>query len=272
MDIYEIITDKIIKELENGVIPWKKDWSSACINYESRKGYNGINAMLLRKPGEYLTFNQIKKFGGTVKKGAKASSVVFYKMYKFNEGTDDEKTVPLPIKYYSVFHLSDTEGIESKLANNTKEKKTIDEVEKIVTDYAESTKLKIEYIEQNEAYYKPLTDTVTMPLVSQFNSIEGYYTTLFHELSHSTGHKKRLNRSGITDKAAFGSETYSKEELIAEIGSAMVCSCLGIETDIKNTAAYIQSWLKVLKSDNKMLISSSNKAQNASNLILNIKK
>lgn len=268
--VYDFVTDKIISQLENGIIPWKKPWvGTPAINYVTRKPYRGINALML-EPGEYLSFKQIKERGGFIKKGAKAQMVVFYKVYeKYVEGAESEGDGELKrfflLRYYNVYHINDVEGIESKL--QTFEHNSIEEAEKIVEGYIN----KPEIINENldSAFYSPGRDIINMPYKEQFKRSEEYYSTLFHEMVHSTGHMKRLGRfTGNEVKAAFGSETYSKEELVAELGSAMLCNIAGIDNTLENSTAYIQSWLKTLKNDNKFIVQAAGLAQKACDHIL----
>lgn len=270
--IYEAVTSRIIEQLEKGVIPWRKDWSDACVSYATRKGYRGVNAMVLDRPGEYITFNQAKELGGAVKKGAKSYPIVWYRPYTYEAGTPDEHTVMLPARYYRVFHLSDTEGVPSKLDSSRAPVATSDDADKVVAGYAERTALTIRHVEQNRAYYALADDAVTMPTREQFNSTSGYYGTLFHELTHSTGHKSRLARSGITEYNRFGDVGYGKEELIAEIGSAMLYSLIGLggQPEIENSAAYIQSWLRTIREDVKIITAAANAAQRAADFILGV--
>lgn len=270
--VYDYVTEKIITELKNGVIPWSKPWSGTkAINYVTRKEYKGINTLLLQKSGEYLTFNQIKALKGSLKKGSKASMIVFYKISTSKEKEAEAKDKNYFIlRYYNVFHISDCEGIESKI--KTFEHDTITEAEEVIKNY--NTKPAITNDDSNSAFYSPSSDFINIPSINHFPKIEEYYSTLFHESIHSTGHTSRLNRFINESKnAAFGSEEYSKEELIAEIGSAMLCNSVGIlDNTIKNTTAYLQSWIKVLQNDNKFIIQASSKAQKAVNFILNIKE
>lgn len=268
-NIHEIITNRILDALENGCIPWHKDWNAAAISHSTGKGYRGINALLLDRPGEYATFNQIKEAGGHVKKGSRGYPVVLYKMIT-QEKNGEEKTFPLPIRYYTVFHLDDCEGVTAKFIREPIEHDTIPEAESVVSEYKTRTNLTITHSEQNSAYYSPSSDRVVLPLRDQFKTIQGYYSTLFHELGHSTGHKSRLNRPTLTEHAAFGSAVYSKEELVAEITAAMVSSKLGFSPEVMdNSVAYCAGWAKAIKSDPKLILQAANAAQRASDLILN---
>lgn len=274
-NIYEEITNRIIEQLENNIIPWHKPWSGICggaYNRISKKPYSLLNQMLLKHDGEYATYKQWSDLGGKVKKGEKSEIVVFWKIVQVEEAKDgkiEKKTIPL-LKYINVFHVSQVDGVESK-GTNPIEHKPIEEAERIKNDYIERENIVIEELVTNEAYYSPMMDYIQVPCKKQFNDIMEFYSTLFHEMVHSTGHRDRLGRLDTGVKlASFGSEEYSKEELIAEIGSAFLMNHIGIETvkTFKNSAAYIQSWLKVLRNDNRFIVSASSKAEKAMKYIL----
>lgn len=272
--IYEMITNQIIKKLEQGTIPWRKPWvNGVAVNWKTQKEYRGINTMLL-DGGEYATFKQIRDAGGKVKKGEKSQIVVFWKLTKFkNEdeetGEEEEKTVPL-LRYYRVFKVGEqTEGIEPKCKDIEFNHDPIAEGEKIKDGYMDAPNYTWE---SGRAYYKPFADIVNVPPLKDFPNPSEHYSTLFHEIVHSTGHKDRLNREGVKGLASFGSETYSKEELIAELGASMLCGVAGIDNQtIDNSASYINSWLNVLKNDKTLIVSASQQAQKAVDYILNKK-
>lgn len=282
-DIYQIVTDRIIEQLENGVIPWKKGWHGTidgAFNRITKKPYSLLNQMLLSNAGEYATFKQWKELGGKIKKGAKGELVTFWKSYPIKENVtklvdgemqivEEIKNIPV-LRYYIVFHISQVEGVEPLNIEVSNEFDPIEKAEEVINNYVTKDNLAFQNDEPSDrAYYAPLRDKVVVPMLSQFDSKEEYYSTTFHELTHSTKHEKRLNR-GNDGVSAFGSEDYSKEELVAEIGAANMLSYLGIETPhtFKNSAAYIQSWLQVLKNDKKMIVSASSKAQKATDYIL----
>lgn len=287
MDIYAAVTDRIIAELESGIIPWNRPWtgvSEGAIRRSNGKPYSLINQLLLGKPGEYLTFKQCKDEDGKIKKGAKSKMVVFWKVLH-REKKDangsiirDENGLPIDdpipmLRYYNVFHIDDCEGIEPKY---TAERlpataSTVERAEEIIADYSKRAKLTVEHSKQNRAFYSPRRHLVSLPLMEQFEDTAGYYDTAFHELTHSTGHKSLLNRFSESDgAAAFGSESYSKEELIAEIGACGILHELGLETvkSFRNNAAYIQSWLSALKNDKRLIVSAASRAEKAIKLIL----
>ena len=274
-NIYEEITNRIIEQLENNIIPWHKPWSgisSGAYNRVSKKPYSLLNQMLLKHDGEYATYKQWSDLGGKVKKGEKSEIVVFWKMMQVEENKDgkmEKKTIPL-LKYINVFHISQVDGVEPKDAKPI-DHKPIEEAERIKNDYIERENITIEELVSNEAYYSPMMDYIQVPCKEQFEDVMEFYSTLFHEMVHSTGHANRLGRLNTGLKfASFGSEEYSKEELIAEIGSAFLMNHIGIETSktFKNSTAYIQSWLKVLRNDNRFIVSASGKAEKAMKYIL----
>lgn len=279
-----MVTDRIIAQLEQGVCPWHCPWSkngeNLAISYVSRKHYSFLNQMLLGRNGEYLTFNQVKALGGSVKKGAKAEVVVFFTWFekeKVNaKGETETERIPV-LKYYHVFHLSDTTGIESKLQPAEQGESILtpsERAEEAITDYlTREDKLRFCNDQPSDrAFYSPSMDMVTVPMLSQYEIMEEYYSTTLHEFIHSTGAKHRLDRFKDGKSAAFGSQTYSREELVAEIGSAMLCSALGIDNDkaFKNSVAYIKGWAKHLASDPRAIVSASSKAEQAARYFLGI--
>lgn len=275
--VYEIITERIIEQLENGVIPWQKPWSgthSGAYNRISNKPYSLLNQMILKHDGEYATFKQWSDLGGKIRKGEKAEVVTFWKIQPIEEENEDgEKVIrQIPIlKYFNVFHISQVDGVEPKEQLKISDLEPIEKAEKIKTEYMNRERLKIFEKVTNKAFYTPTFDYIEVPCKEQYQNIEEFYSTLFHEMIHSTGHKNRLNRPDMQGIVRYGSEKYSKEELTAELGSAMIINILGIETEksFKNSSGYIQDWLQVLKNDNKFIVSASSKAEKAVKYILN---
>lgn len=278
MNVYEIVTEQIVKQLESGVAPWRKPWTTKTpTNLVSQKEYRGINTFILAAqcmPSAYwLTYNQATKLGGHVRQGEHASTVVFWSVgkEKLNPKTGKLST-PFMLRYYRVFNLSQTEGIAHKLGLAEETATPVPDIaacEQIVADMPNRPKI----IDANAAWYRPSTDTVGVPTKPTFHSSEGYYATIFHELTHSTGHASRIGREGIEQLNGFGSESYSREELIAEMGSAMLCGITGISPAIvENSAAYLRSWLSVLRGDSKMLIGAASAAQKAADFIRGVSK
>lgn len=277
-NVYDMVTNRIIAELEKGKIPWQKPWTGVrdgAYNRITKRPYSLLNQMLLQHSGEYATFKQWQDLGGHVRKGEKSEIVVFWEIFESKETNPDTgeieiKKVPL-LRYYNVFHISQVDGVEPLAPEQLNDEvEPIEAGDRIIADYINREHLKFVECKSNQAYYSPSSDTVVVPLKEQYNLINEYYSTTFHELTHSTGHKNRLNRLQTGAVAAFGSENYSKEECVAEIGSATLMSIAGIETakTFRNSTAYIQNWLQVLRNDNKFIVSASSKAEKAVNYIL----
>lgn len=265
--IYEIVTNRIIELLEKGVVPWRRPWrSGAAVNWQTQKPYRGINAILL-DAGEYATFKRISEAGGTIKKGEKGHIVVYWNwIEKKDEESGEMEKIPF-LRYYKVFNvLTQCEGLQSRRDEPIIEHDPIEEAERIINGYNDKPDIRFA---PGRAFYRPSQDFVSVPAMSEYTQPEEYYCTLFHELVHSTGHERRLNRGGITEMAAFGDEVYSKEELVAEIGAAMLCGVSGIDnTTIANSAAYINGWLRALKDDKSLVTLAAGKAQRAADYIL----
>ena len=269
--IYEMITDRIVKQLEAGHIPWKKPWvdtQQSPKNLISKKPYSGINTFLLDNLDEewFLTFKQVQSKGGKINKGATGHIVVYWKMLdvedKAKDGSKLQKRIPL-LRYYKVFRLCDTTGIKRPEKTVLQPKASIDEIETFI----QGTKADIR-IQGDRAFYKPSDDYIAMPDIKQFKDQEHYYAVTFHELGHWTGHKSRLDR-GLGATAAFGSESYAKEELVAELTSSYLSADHGIDNIHlqENEAAYIQSWLQALRNDPKMITQAAGKAQKAADYL-----
>ncbi len=297
-DIHAAVTNRIIEQLTQGIIPWRKPWKVSGIKIKGANGlrhvafnritktaYSPLNQMLLSRAGEYATFAQWKKLGGAIRKGAKAEMVVFWSTgYKKKVEDDDGKeidvyvTYDFPVlKFYNVFHINDVDGVKplEDPEMNERAAETFDSIEtaeRIAQEYSERERCEIHF-GGDSAFYHPALDYVQLPRRTAFGGNVGeFYSTMFHELTHSTGAESRLNR--LEKGQRFGNESYSKEELTAELGAAGLLSILGIETEstFTNSAAYIQSWLKVLKNDSKMIVSAATRAEKAIKYIINGKE
>ena len=277
VNVYDYVNERITAELEKGIIPWVKNWKGEqAINYVTRKPYRGINTILLPFSGEYMSFKQVQDLKGKIKKGEKANMVVFYKWLEHENDEGETETFPM-LRYYNVFHLTQIEGIESKCEafNPANENNIVIEAENIITDYTNRELIKFDImLGSDKACYIPDLDKVVMPDIKQFDNAISYYSTAFHELTHSTGHSKRLDRFSKQKTHRFGSVDYSKEELVAEIGSAYLNNSIGIDNHevFTNNIAYIQGWLKALKDDKKLITIAAGQAQKATNYILGIKE
>lgn len=288
--------------MEAGEIPWRKPWNTPQCKYISETveidpgsvawsratghAYSLLNQFLLGKPGEYLTFKQVSDEGGKVRKGEKPGIVCFYTNHERTRENEDgsTETTNFPVlRYYSVFHIDQCEGLEPKRKPVEVLRRPIydsidapawdpcEEAEHLLMDYLEREHISLIADQiSDRAFYSPTYDRIVLPMKEQFRDRAEYYSTYAHEAGHSTGHAKRLDRFAHGVIQNFGSEEYSKEELVAEIVSASLCNLLGIETanSFTNSAAYIQSWVKVLKNDSKMIVSAAAKAEKAVKLIL----
>ncbi len=282
--VYDIVTSRIMELLEQGQIPWKKPWrsSSGPKNLISKKHYRGINSILLNcspySSPYWLTYKQASEKGGHIRKGEKATPVVFWKWLDAKESTSTEDIdntdrstpgkIPL-LRYYNVFNLDQVEGIKTPPEEEVRNPFTpIESAEQIIQNMQKKPDIRCG---GSRAYYSPHLDYVQLPPQETFHSPEEFYSTVFHELSHATGHQSRLSRKGVTETSYFGSHEYSQEELVAEFGASMLCGHAGIEqATIENSAAYIQGWLRVLKGDKKLCIIAAGQAQRAADYILNI--
>ncbi|ECQ2979476.1 DUF1738 domain-containing protein [Salmonella enterica] len=299
-DVYQVVTDRIVAALEQGTAPWRRPWRCAgagCSgglpsNALTGRCYSGVNVLLLwMAAGEgcytsdrWLTYRQAQEAGGQVRKGETSSLAVIYK--DWTKPAEDEygnrlydtdgrpltETVPM-LRRLHLFNVAQCDG----LPEHMQPPQADEGAERPVEDYAvvfperlagvqrmlEATGVQMEARYQSQAYYRPATDTIVMPLTSQFDSEADYLATLLHEMVHSTGHGKRLDREGITSSSRKpGDRVYAFEELIAETGSAFLCAQLGIYGEVQHES-YIDSWLKVLRSDKKALFRACSKAREA---------
>ena len=287
--VFKYVTDRFINLLNEEIIPWEQPWfklhgddRTHAWSHSTGKPYTLINQILLDKPGEYITWNQIQAEGGRVKEDRKKNYYPIYGYFKRSvdpepaDGDEPDDT-PKPdgyerwaYRYYNVYHMDDVEGIEPRFTQQLPEPKPLEEriaaAESVLWDYLVASGVGIDFVEDAQPVYDPERDMVVLPLEEQFKSREYMYATAFHELTHSTGHPDRLNRFGlegvpIRDRAL--------EELTAEIGSAALLNWLGIENDktIRNNKAYIQSWKEALEKDDKLIVRASGRARKAVNLI-----
>lgn len=280
--IYETVTNQILEKLEEGNIPWKKPWGNIETtpkNLITNKEYSGINLFLLAmrnyNSSYWATAKQIKDVGGNIIKGQKASMIIFWKMLEQKKEDGKIEKIPL-LKYYNVFNIEQCENIDNKRLREEQEKikeiatlnfKPIESAEAILNNF--TTAPVINYA-GNKASYSKSIDYISMPQKEFFTNEEEFYSTLFHELAHSTGHEKRLNRSTLTEFAAFGDENYSQEELVAEFCSSFLCHKAEISNvTLDNSTAYIKGWSSFLKKNPKALIQASTQAKRASEYILN---
>lgn len=288
--IYQMVTDRIIAALEEGVVPWRKPWTAkgAHRNFASKRVYRGINQFMLDlvaqsngyTSNEWITYKAMTERGGSLKKingedekgtGQKATPVVFWKMLNLktdeqdDNGNDVVKKIPM-LRYYNVYNVEQTDLDVPVVEQPDNDFNPIEAAEAIYRDMKDAPPLSHG---GDRAYYTPGLDSIRMPERESFVSVEDYYHTLWHEMVHATGHESRTGR--IKDWSSFGSEPYAKEELVAEMGASMLTSWVGLDMPNKdNDAAYIGSWLKALKNDKKLVIGAASKAHQAMDYILGV--
>ena len=284
MDIYAIVTEKIINLLEQGIVPWRRPWTSTGLprNLVSKKPYNGINYFLLSASKYvspfWLTYRQTTELGGHVRKGEESTIVIFWKvedLKQSGEGRDTQESNEnnrrrFLLRYYRLFNLEQCElpqAVLDKLPKiETHEHNPIEAAGRIIAGMPNPPE--IQYA-GSKAFYSSVTDRITLPPRELFISAEEQIATTYHEVSHATGHPKRLNRKSITEAAPFGSPTYSFEEMIAEMSAAYLCAEAGISPAVlENQAAYIAGWLKKLRNDRKLLVHAAAQAQRAADYVL----
>jgi antirestriction protein ArdC len=282
-DIYQKVTDKIIADLEKGQLTWLKPWSTGNLDGRIVKPlrhngmpYNGINVLMLWAASveagyvspHWMTFKQAKELGANVRKGERGSLVVYAnsitKTEEQDDGSEEERKIPF-MKGYSVFNVDQIEGLPEQYY--AKPEPIIDGVERIAhaDAFFAATNADLRH-GGNRAFYSGGSDHVQMPAFESFRSPEAYYATLAHELTHWTKHKTRLDREFGRKK--WGDAGYAKEELVAELGAAFLCTDLALTPEAGEVhAAYIQSWLKVLKDDKRAIFSAAAHAQCAADFL-----
>lgn len=302
-DVYQEVTDKVIAALEKGTMPWHRPWRSA-VNHHggifpsnalTGNFYSGVNVLLLWLAAEeqgyginrWLTFRQAQQLGGSVRKGETSTLAVIYKPFEVQaedkEGNllFDDAGKPLMVqrsmlKANPLFNVAQCDGLPEHLLQSgevipDEDKDTLTaEICNRVTAMYQASGVSVIFAPQNRAYYSPLKDRIVMPLHKQFFTEADYWSTLLHEMVHSTGHSTRLNREGITSSSRkFGDPVYSFEELISEMGSAFLCAQLEVLGEV-NHESYIEHWLGVLREDKKALFRACKQAREASEFLLSL--
>lgn len=279
MNTYSKITERIIRLLEKGIVPWHKPWKGTQgipRNLVSDKEYRGINVFVLSAAAiergfdapYWLTYRQARQRRGYVKKDEKGEAIVFWNWREVeDEETGIKKKMPF-LRCYTVFNVEQCEGIEYPQPEETplNEFQAIKQCEQVVSNMPAPPQIRHG---GTKAYYRSNDDLVSMPKKQRFESSEKYYSTLFHELVHSTGHLSRLNRKAVARLSAFGSAQHSREELIAEIGAAFLCGHCAIENKtLENSTAYVNAWLRELKQDKRLVVFAAANAQKAVDYVL----
>ena len=267
-DLYQEVTDKIVSEMEKGTDAWQKTWGSTIPrNLSSKREYNGINTLLLWleqrdqgfATGDWLSFKQAKELGGNVRKGEKGSRIVFFKKFDKeveNETGETEIKQVLMAKHSTVFNIAQIEGLE---------RAKLDELQREHQNAQELLDASGVAIVRGQPSYSPKEDVIRMPELASFDTANDYYATALHELTHWSGHESRLDRDFKASKA-WGDEAYAAEELAAELGSAFLSAKCGIQGKLQH-AEYLNSWIKVLKNDNRAIFQAASKAREAAEFI-----
>jgi len=277
-DTYERVTADILSALEKGTVPWRKPWTTAePISACTRKPYRGANNLLLSMSPHgsrwWATYRQIQALGGNVRGGERGTTVIFWKFLDAGGEEDAKRRIPL-LRAFTVFNLDQTDGVdrvkfpeaETRAATSALDETTAESIR--IAYFGVPGAPTLEH-GGDTASYVPVLDTVRMPNREAFEAPAFYWSTLFHEMTHSTGAASRLNRRGITDPIQYGSHAYSREELVAEMGAAFLGRESGIDgsATLDNSAAYLQHWADVLRSDTRAVVVAAGQAQKAVDLI-----
>jgi antirestriction protein ArdC len=286
IDIAQIITDRIISELEKGATPWVKPWKrlrstpghGMPFNPVSGTLYRGVNHFWLSMmQGSYetpywLTFKQAQGLGASVKAGAKGTPVVYWSINKKESKDSTGETVTSAYAFIKHYYVFNADQIDDLVIPAIPEPPKPDfDADSNVMALVDKLGLENGLTHGGDsAFYSPTRDFISMPPMAAFNSANGYHSTLLHESVHATGHKSRLDRDF---SKRFGDESYAFEELVAELGSAMLCAHCGIDGEMQeNHVAYIANWLKVLRNDKKAILTASAKAQQALDFLTKAKQ
>lgn len=279
-DAYQVVTQSIIEALEAGTVPWRRPWraSEAPRSLVSKRQYRGVNSIILALTAQakgydspyWVTFNQAKKQGGSVRRGEKATPVILWKRYEReveNEAGEREKKPSLFTRFFYVFNTDQCDGLDVPEREEIREHDAVESAERIVAGYVGPEVLGPELtLGGDGAWYAPMLDRVNVPQPENFETSEAYYAVLFHELVHSTGHETRLKRD--FDKGGFGTDGYGREELVAEIGACFVMTEADLEIRLDQSASYIAGWLKAIKDDPKVIVHAAAAAQKAADRIV----
>lgn len=271
--VYEMVTQRMLESLSQNRIPWNRAWDMIDpINGISKKPYQGMNLLLLGmqeyKTPVYVSFKQAKDLGGSVKKGEHGHLIVFWKMLHGTDSQNPEKIKSFPMLRHSyVFNVEQCDGLPESVTADLpmREHATIQNAENIIASMPNRPHM---VTADGIPHYRPSTDTVSVPLAGRFHTMDEYYSTTFHELAHSTGHESRLNRQmdgGIHTRR----QTYSREELVAEITAAFIMARCGLTTTLENSAAYCQGWARFLADQPKAIVQASGQAIKACKYIMN---
>lgn len=292
--IAQMVTDEIVAAMKAGTVPWQQSWSLAGFlptSMSTGKPYRGVNPWLLMVKASakgyaspyWGTYDKIAELAGMVKQGnrwvspdgtprgvragEKSTIVVFHKRILVNDDTaEDGKRAIFMLRYYRVFNAEQADGLPERYFPKPDERTDVERhaaADALIAEYLDNGGPGISKAVGNSPCYAPSLDEIFLPTDAQFKNVDGRYATTFHELTHSTGHKSRLHRDGIDNFDHFGSERYAKEELVAQLGAAMLCAVTGVPVPVDNSAAYLKSWMQALEDDPKLIIQASGQAWKA---------
>lgn len=273
-DLYETVTARIVAQLEAGTLPWVKGWNAGAsvpMNATTNRPYSGINVLLFWIGADrgwsaprFLTFKQALDCGGNVRKGEHGEKLYFFKQLEIEDAkTQESRTIPM-LREYTVFNVDQCDNLPEnvrrgpgagKVNPDAREELADDFIRASGADFREGA---------GRPCYVPSQDFITSPAFADFHSRPEYYAAAFHELVHWTGHKSRLDRDL---KGRFDRDSYAMEELVAELGAAFLCAEFGFDNAHDNQAAYLDSWLKVLKADKRAIFTAASKAQTAADYL-----
>lgn len=271
VSVYDIVTERIMEALEQGIVPWQRPWTTlgGPRNLNSKRPYRGINAFLLALSNYgspfWTTYEGAKRAGGNVKKGEKGTIVVWWNIFEVDDAAKpgQKKKIAAP-RYYRVWNVEQCENVTVPNLKGLPDNFSVnDEAQAVIDNMPDAPVIGFG---GDRAFYAPLTDEVQLPKTEAFDTTEAFYATAFHELAHSTGHSSRLGR--VKDWSNFGTDPYAKEELVAEMTAAMLCGTVGLEATYDNSAAYIQNWLQKLNQDKRLVFQAASAAQKAADFIL----
>jgi antirestriction protein ArdC len=278
-DLYQDVTARILAELEQGALPWIKPWSATAganvpANAVTNRPYSGCNVILLwlaRGRGwptpRFVTFKQAQEAGGSVRKGEHGTRVYFVKQLRVADKSPeaaegDQRLVPM-LREYTVFNVAQCDGLPEKIVSGKPQRlRNPDTRDKLADEFLTTTRADIRE-GQGEAYFVPSQDFISLPSFAAFKGADHFYNVAFHELTHWTGHKSRLDRDL---KGRFGERAYAAEELIAELGAAFLAAEFGFDGDVRH-AGYIKTWIGLLRSDKRAFFTAASKAQAAADYL-----
>lgn len=286
-DLDQEITDLVIAKLEDGTVPWAKPWTTAYgdlpTSVATGRPYRGINLWLTSIAAAangytsplWMTYRQAEERRGHVRKGEHGTTVVFFRSWNVADPTDadpDHRKDVWVMRNYTVFNLEQTEDVQlpprfTREAEDREPVEVDEAVTAILEGYADGPQVR--HVRGDRAYYEPARDVITLPELDQFKTAEGFASTALHEITHSTGHSSRLDRFALNGEPQhFGSERYAREELVAEMGAAILATTAGVDLDLNQTAAYVASWLGALRDDKTLVVKAAQQAQRAVDRVL----